>query len=193
MADTNPTFLQEVAAAGRGVVALLIGDRGAARYFDFSQRGLVSSFLALIAVAGLESLAQALLGLTAAGDITRSTVSTAAVYAALIGASALMLRQINRMDALRPYIVTLNWANALFGLAWLVAQSIGLSVLVFAIAIAGFVVVINIGRLVMTLKPLQIAMLVIAQLVGFSVALLLVAFLFPLTPEQLAAIAAASS
>ena len=193
MADSNLTLTQETAAAGRGVMALLMGDRGAARHFDFSQRGLITSFLALVAVAGFESVARAVLGLTASGEITRSTISTGLVYASLIGASALMLRQINRMDALRPYVVTLNWANALFAVVALLAYTVGLSFLVFAIAIAGFVVLINIGRFVMTLKPLQIAMLVVAQLVGFCVALLLIALLFPLTPEQLEAIAAAAA
>jgi hypothetical protein len=45
------------------------------------------------------------------------------------------------------------------------------------------IVEVNIARLIVTLPPLQIAMFLIAQLVGVSIGLLLISFLFPLPPE----------
>ena len=52
MAQPTTTFLDEMMAAARGCVALLVGNRQAPSYFDFSQRGLVGSLIAtLIAIA----------------------------------------------------------------------------------------------------------------------------------------------
>jgi hypothetical protein len=48
------------------------------------------------------------------------------------------------------------------------------------------IVEVNIARLIVTLTPIQIAMFLIAQLVGVSIGLLLVGFLFPVSPEVLA-------
>ena len=42
------TFLEELMAAGRGVIGLLIGNRQAAGYFDISRRGVAGSFIALL-------------------------------------------------------------------------------------------------------------------------------------------------
>jgi len=56
------TFLEELMAAGRGTISLLIGDRRAGSYFDFSQRGLAGSFIAFLAVTGLNAALPVLLG-----------------------------------------------------------------------------------------------------------------------------------
>ncbi|MDB5541428.1 MAG: hypothetical protein JWQ89_3155 [Devosia sp.] len=187
------TFVDEARAAARGVFALVMGDRGASRYFSFTQLGLVSSFIAVLAVTAVELVVTMALG---SGGVFTSLVQTVIAYGAVLGASALYLRQIGRPDALAPFVVTINWSNAVLTVVLLVTVLVGLSFLGIVVLIAGLVVSINIARLVMTLKPVQIVLLILAQAAGLLVALLLIVLLFPPTPEQLAeatAAAAASS
>jgi hypothetical protein len=188
--ESNTTIVEETQAAARGLLALLTGDRSAAGYFKFTQAGLVTSFIAVLVVTAAELVATALLG---AGHIFSSLMQTALVYAAVLGTSALYLRQIGRWDALVPFIVAVNWANAILSAVMLVTVLMGLTFLGFLFLIVGVVVSINIARLVMTLKPMQIVLLIIAQAVGLIAAVLLLVMLFPPTPEQLAEIAAAAN
>lgn len=190
MPESNTTIVEETQAAARGLLALLTGDRSAAGYFKFTQAGLVTSFIAVLVVTTAELVATALLG---AGHIFSSLMQTALVYAAVLGTSALYLRQIGRWDALVPFIVAVNWANAILSAVMLVTVLMGLTFLGFLFLIVGVVVSINIARLVMTLKPMQIVLLIIAQAVGLIAAVLLLVLLFPPTPEQLAEIAAAAN
>ncbi|WP_423069233.1 hypothetical protein [Devosia sp. CN2-171] len=190
MPESNTTIVEETQAAARGLLALLTGDRSAAGYFKFTQAGLVTSFIAVLVVTAAELVATALLG---AGHIFSSLMQTALVYAAVLGTSALYLRQIGRWDALVPFIVAVNWANAILSAVMLVTVLMGLTFLGFLFLIVGVVVSINIARLVMTLKPMQIVLLIIAQAVGLIAAVLLLVMLFPPTPEQLAEIAAAAN
>ena len=190
MPESNTTIVEETQAAARGLLALLTGDRSAAGYFKFTQAGLVTSFIAVLVVTAAEQVATALLG---AGHIFSSLMQTALVYAAVLGTSALYLRQIGRWDALVPFIVAVNWANAILSAVMLVTVLMGLTFLGFLFLIVGVVVSINIARLVMTLKPMQIVLLIIAQAVGLIAAVLLLVMLFPPTPEQLAEIAAAAN
>jgi hypothetical protein len=184
----NKTFLDEARAAARGVFALVTGDRGASRYFSFTQLGLVSSFIAVLAITAVELIVTMALG---SGGVFTSLVQTAIAYAAVLGASALYLRQIARYDALVPFVVTINWSNAILTVVLLVTVLIGLSFLGIVVLIAGLIVSINIARLVMTLKPVQIVLLILSQAAGLLIALLVIVLLFPPTPEQLAEAAAA--
>jgi hypothetical protein len=186
----NKSFVEEVRDATRGVLALVVGDRTASRYFSFTQLGLVSSFIAVLIVTAAELVVLAALG---AGGIFSASVQTILIYAAVLGTSSLYLRQIGRSDALIPFIVTINWANAVLSVVMLVTTLLGLSFLQLVILIAGIVLSINIARLVMTLRAMQIVMLIVVQAVGLIAALLLIVLLFPPTPEQLAELSAAAS
>lgn len=190
MPDLNKSFFDETRLAARGVLALVMGDRTASRYFNFGQIGLVSSFIAVLIVTGLELAATAAMGI---GGIFSAMAQTTLVYAAVLGSSGLYLRQIGRSDALIPFIVTINWANALLTIVMLATTLLGLTFLQIALLIAGIVLSVNIARLIMTLRPMQIVLLIIAQAVGLVAALLVILMLFPPTPEQLAAISAAAS
>ena len=115
------------------------------------------------------------------------------IYAAPVLFGALVLRQNRRMDALVPFLVGYNWAN-FFGtliLEALLAAGIGGGLPVIVIGIALIVVEVNIGRFVMTLAPLQIAALLIAQIVGICLASLLLLWMFPPTPDAVAQIVGA--
>jgi hypothetical protein len=188
--DNRASFFEELVSAGRGVVALIIGDRKAPQYFDFSQRGLVGSFIGLLAI----TFISALLPLVMPGEgehysIARSAAVAAILFAFQLGFAAIVLRQMKRLDGLRPYVVADNWASVYISLGQLLLSFVGFQgeFAFFALSILVIVVEINIARLIVTLSPLQIAMFMIAQLVGVSIALLVVGILFP-SPETLAAI-----
>jgi hypothetical protein len=182
------TFLEELMAAGRGVFALLIGDRRAGTYFDFSQRGLVGSFIAFLAVTGLNAVLPAILGSKVPGGITRSILMIAILFGLQLAFSAIVLRQLKRMDGLVPYLVADNWATFFLTLisGALAAAGIEGDAVLIVLAIIVIVIEVNIARLIVTLTPLQIAMFLIAQLVGVSIGLAIIGFTFPLPPDAAA-------
>src|SRR5690606_10204994 len=57
------TFIEEGLSAGRGVLALLVGDRKAARYFNLGPAGLPGSLIAVLVVELVVSYGPVLLGL----------------------------------------------------------------------------------------------------------------------------------
>lgn len=190
MPDREKSFYDEVIAAGRGVLALIIGDRKAPQYFDFSERGLVGSFIGLLAVTFVSAILPLVLPGTGEGySIARSAGIAAILFAFQIGFAALVLRQMKRIDGLRPYLVADNWASVYISLGQLLLSFVGFQgdFAFFALSILVIVVEINIARLIVTLSPLQIAMFMIAQLVGVSIALLVVGLMFP-SPETAAAL-----
>jgi hypothetical protein len=192
--DNRGTFIEEAVSAGRGLVALIVGDRKAPNYFDLSQRGMVGSFVGLLGISLVSAILPLLLpGVSESYSIARSTAMAAILFAFQIGFAVIVLRQIKRMDGLVPYLVADNWASVYISAGQLVLSIFGFDgqITFFALSILVIVVEINIGRLIVTLTPLQIAMFMIAQLVGISIALLLIGFMFPI-PEAAAAAAGAS-
>jgi hypothetical protein len=191
--DTPTRFVDEALSAGRGVLALVVGDRKAPQYFDLSQRGLVGSFIALLAVTLLSVALPAFLPLGGADySIARSAAISVLLFALQLGFAAIVLRQLKRMDGLQPYVIADNWASVYISLGQLVLTLGGVQgdFAFFALAILVLVVEINIARLIVTLSALQIAMFMVAQLVGVSIALL---FISPLMPPIDAPVATVSS
>ena len=178
------TFLEELMSAGRGVIGLLIGNRRAGSYFDFSQRGLVGSFIAFIAVTGLNAVLPVVLGNKDPGGIARSVLMVAILFALQLGCSTIVLRQLKRMDGLVPYLVADNWATFFLTLisGALAAAGIDGDPVLVVLAIVVIVIEVNIARLIVTLSPLQIAMFLVAQLVGVSIGLGIIGLTFPLPP-----------
>jgi hypothetical protein len=195
--DIQKSYFDELVAAGRGVVALIMGDRKAAQYFDLSQNGLIGSFIALLAVTFISAVVP--LAIPGVGgehySIARSAIIAVILFSFQIGFAAIVLRQIKRLDGLRPYVVADNWASVYISIGQLLLSFVGFQgdLAFFALSILVIIVEINIARLIVTLSPLQIAMFMIAQLVGVAIALLLVGVMFPPSPEQLAELAAAVS
>lgn len=190
MPDTPVSFLQEVSSAGRGVLALIVGDRKAPQYFDLSRRGLVGSFIGLLVV----TFISALLPLVIAGgpegySIGRSVTVAVVLFAFQVAFAAIVLRQLKRLDSLQAYVIADNWASVFISLGQLALSFVGFQgeLAFLALAILVIVVEINIARLIVTLSPLQIAMFMIAQVVGVTIALLVVGSILP-SPETLAAI-----
>lgn len=196
MPDNKTSLFQELANAGRGVLALLLGDRGAARYFDFSQRGLVGSFIAFLVVTGVNAALPAMMGMSGpAASITRAVVMVSILFVLQLAFAAIVLRQLKRMDGLVPYVIADNWATFFVTIGSTVLALVGFNgdLALVAIAILVIIIEINIARLIVTLSPLQIAMFLIAQLVGVSIGLLLIALVFPLSPAEVQAIGASVS
>lgn len=180
MAEKGRPFSSELRSSFRGIIALMTGDRNAAGYFDFSPAGVAGSFVPVLMVAGFEMLEQMLLGAGAPGDITQSAVQTGIVYATFIGATSLLLAAIGRRDAFPPFIVTYNWANAVLTLAVGILMLISFVVAMTVAFVGTLIMIINIGRLVMTLKPSQVVMLMLTQIIGGAFSLLLLSALYPL-------------
>lgn len=189
------TFIEELMAAGRGVFGLLIGNRKAGTYFDFSQRGLVGSFIAFLAITGLNAVLPMVLGIKESGGLARSILMIAILFVFQLGFSAIVLRQLKRMDGLVPYLVADNWATFFLTLisGALAAAGIDGDPVLIVLAIVVIVIEVNIARLIVMLSPLQIAMFLIAQLVGVSIGLAIIGFTFPLPPGAAAQLAGLGS
>lgn len=196
MPERGNDIWNEVASAARGVVALLMGDRRAASYFDFSERGLVGSFIAFLVVALINTAVPLLLGVPGmSGTVFRAIATVCIVLALQIAAAAIVLRQLKRSDSLVPYIVVDNWATFYLTIATTLLGLVGLGgELVFiATGIVIIIIMINIARLILTLTPWQIAAFLVVQIISGIVALFVVSAVFPLSPEQLAELTAGAA
>lgn len=182
MPQPNSSFFEEARDAALGAWALALGRRDAAQYFDFSLRGLVSSFIALVLAIAIAGFAPLVLGVDAGpASATQATIANVTVYAAQIGAAWLFLRRIGRLDGLIPFLVATNWVAFLGGLMLAVSPLFGPLglVILFAVAIGILVIYINIGRHLVTLSPLYIGLLLATEILASLVALVILALMFP--------------
>ncbi|MEO6395292.1 MAG: hypothetical protein ABIO40_05230 [Devosia sp.] len=166
-------------AAGRGVFGLLIGERKAPGYFDFSSRGLAGSFIAFVLVTALNAGLPIMLGMVVPpGTFSRSLFTVGILFALQVGFSLIVLRQLKRLDGFVPYLVADNWATFFLTLisGAFAAAGVAGDVLIVMLGIVIIVLEINIARLVITLSPLQIAMFIIARMVGASLGILIARF-----------------
>ena len=177
----NPkTFIEEMAAAGRGVLALILGDRQAGRHFDLGLRGLASSFIAFLGVNAVMAYAPALLSPSPQGGGTGTGLLLSMGLAAIpIALAALVLRQMKRLDGFVPFLVADFWANSFLSVVMALLLFIGspFELTVIGLGIVVLVVEINIARLIITLTPLQIASFVVAQFAGGLVGVMLLGML----------------
>jgi hypothetical protein len=193
--QANTTIVEEMIAAARGVLALIMGNRRAANYFDFSPRGLAGSFVAFLAVTAINAMLPPLLGASGPqASMFRSVASVAILFAFQIAFSVIALRQLKRLDGFVPYLVADNWATFFVTIVStvLVMMGFGGDLAIIVIGILVIIIEINIARLIVTLSPLQIAIFLIAQLVGVSIGLLIVGMVFPISPAELEAIGLSS-
>lgn len=181
------TFLDELIGAARGCLALVVGDKQASSYFDFRQTGLVGSFIALVVSLAIQAFGPPLLGVPTPPGISMGVVILGALVTAVqFGVAYAVLRQLGRSDGLVPFVVVQNWATlfqaviAVGAIAILgqpiamdsngVAQLTNGSIPFIMLGIAALVVSVNIGRLILTFKPLHVGLFVISQLVTALVA-----------------------
>lgn len=191
MISKPTTLIEELARAARGVAGLVIGDRKAPGFFDFSQRGLYGSFIAYLLILALNAYAPILLGIPdSQGTVLRVTLSNVLLYLTQIAACAVALRQLDRRGSFVAYLVANNWASFFFVfialLVGLTAGGAGITLLILGILI--IVVEVNIARLVIGMTAMKVVFFLVAQLVGGGIGLLLITLIFPPTAAELAAL-----
>ena len=180
MAQSTPTFFDEIYAAGQGCIALLTGNRKAPSFFDFSRRGLVSSLIAVLLGVTLAGFGPLILGEPLPrGAATQSIIINLVLFVAQAATAWVALRQMGRLDGYVPYLVASNWVTLASAIMMVLSVMLGplgvlMLILVVILAITSF---INIGRFVVTLAPLQIGILFVSQAVGVFLALGIVAML----------------
>jgi hypothetical protein len=186
----RPThIIEELLAAARGTVAIALGDRRAASYFDFTPRGLAGSFIAFLVATTFSAYLPALTGTADDGmPIGRLLLMAGVLVAVQLAFSALVLRQLNRLDGFVPYMVADNWATFFVTVLSALLTFFGLSsdIALVVLAILVLVIEINIARLIVTLRPWQIVMLLVAQVVGVCVGAVLISAVLPLPAGMLA-------
>lgn len=194
VSERQANLIEEMMAAGRGIIAVLIGDKRAAGYFDFSLRGLIGSFIAVVAVTALAGYLPIFVSKPSEDEtlvpVALVILSDAVTLAAQIAAVAILLRQIRRLDLLVPFLVANNWWTFAFTLLLVALLAAGVTVPFATPAIfypwlaVNLLLVINVGRLILHLTGAQIALLVLATASGFLVGSLISLWLI-LPPELL--------
>lgn len=182
MAQPQSPFFEEAANAIRGCIALVMGRRDASTYFDFSQRGLVGSLIAVLAGMMLAGFGPLLLGFAVPpGAATQSIIVNAVLFVAQALMAMIVLRQMGRQDGFIPYLVASNWVTLVSAVLLLLSTMFGEAglVVLLAVAIVAILTFVNIGRFIVTLSGLQIGLLFISQAVGVFLALGLVAMFLP--------------
>lgn len=171
-------LLGEAAAAARGVVAVVIGDREAARFFNLTTHGLAGSFIALLVITGIGAYLPVLLGYE--GRVLLTVAVFALSFVLQVGCATIALLQAKRLDGFVPYLVVDNWASFYVTIAGLAFNLMGVGDDFIGVPI-GFLIVIvavNIGRVIIKLEPLQTGMFVVAQVVGYLVGGIAISALF---------------
>lgn len=166
MPQPNSTFLQEARDAARGTWALVLGRQDAARFFDFSPRGVVGSFIALVISIGITVFGPQLMGVPSQQGVAGSmALLTGLLLVMQIGAAYIVLQMMGRADGFMPYLVADNWVNAYVSLAGAVSVILlgGSDVMLLIMAILAIVVEVNIARRIVTLAPMQIVIFIVAQ------------------------------
>jgi hypothetical protein len=186
--QTSTTIFDELQQAARGVAAIVLGDRKAPQYFDFSLRGLTGSFIAFIIAATADAYLPLLTGADA-GDTplapSLKLLISALLFGVQTGAALLVLRRMKRPDGFVPYLVADNWASFYVTAASTILKLVGVSDMVGLIffGLILLVVEINTGRLIVTLSPKQIAIFLITQTIAVSIGYFVLAALFlPMPP-----------
>lgn len=193
MPNRATTIFEETSAAARGLAALVVGDRRAPGYFDFSERGLAGSFIAFLAATVFSAYLPVLTGNTSDSGTPTSRLLLMAMFLFVVqlGASALVLRQLHRLDGFIPYLVADNWATFFVTVISSILLVFGVSEYVVSLVVGLFVLVIeiNIARLILTLRTWQIVLFLVAPLVAVSIGLIVIGALFPLADVAPAATA----
>jgi len=177
----DKTLIDEMIAAARGTVALLAGKRRASGYYDLTLRGLTGSLIAFIIAVTFNAYAPHFSGVAGAPQPWQALTMVAVLYLFQTGFGALVLNQFGRLDGLVPYLVADNWATFFItGLSGvMVIFGLRGDAAILLVGLLVIVLEINIARLIVTLRPIQIAIFIVAQLVGAFVGLMVLGAIFP--------------
>jgi len=179
------TLFEEMISAGRGIFALFMGSRDATRHFDFTLRGLIGSIVGLIIALTLSAYLPSLLG-TNSADVRphQAFIYTSSIYLFQMSTAVVVLRQLNRLDAVVPYLVADNWATFIITLLTLIPIFLQVEpfLVLMVLAIVVVVVKVNIARLIVTLTPWKIVLFLGAHLLAGFLGQVLFGTIFNLDP-----------
>jgi len=178
-------FFDEMIAAGRGVLALFMGDQNAAVNFDFSLRGLAGSIIALIIALTLSAYLPVILGsLPAHVRPHDNLIFTSSVYLVQIVAAALVLHRFARLDAFVPYLVADSWVTFFVTVLALIPVFLQLerSMVLMVLAVVIIVVKVNIVRIIVSLSVWKIVAFLAVHLMSGVLAQLLLGSLLGMGP-----------
>lgn len=175
MPQSTPTFFEEARDAALGAWALVLGRQDAARYFDFSPRGVIGSFIALVLAVAVSVFGPQLFGVpTPSGMAGGMALLSVLLFALQIGAAYIVLQTMGRLDGMMPYLVADNWVNfyvSLIGALGIVLFG-GSDIILLAVGLVSIVVEVNIARRILTLAPMQIVIFIVAQVAAQFVGLM---------------------
>lgn len=185
------SFPDAMRAALVGVGAIITGKRDAITHFDLSRAGLVDSIIALLISTGISAALPLLLGSPGArGAAFEVVFSVALLLAAQISASAIVLKQLNMQDRLLAYIIADNWASFYATLGMLALTIIGVPQMILLLPAFILVVTIeiNVARLIVGLRPMQVAMFIASHLIAGLLGLLILMSIFPQESGELSSL-----
>lgn len=185
------SFILEMRAALQGVIALVGGKRDAVQHFDVSQAGLVGSFIALLLSTGICAGLPVLLGTARAnGSVFEFAVSIALLLAFQIIATAVFLRSLGLQDRLIAYVIVDNWASffVLLGSLSLIIMGAPQGLMAIAALVIGVLVLVNIGRVIIGLSPMRVAMFIAVQMVANLAGYAMFFSMFPPDPASVSSL-----
>jgi hypothetical protein len=175
------SFTDAMRSALVGVGAIITGKRDATTHFDVSRPGLLDSFIALLISTGISAALPMLLGTPGAkGTAFELVVSVALLFAAQVGASAMVLNLLGKRDRLIPYVIADNWSSFFVTLGTLALTIMGApdGILLFPAVILVIAIEINVARVIVGLKPMQVAMFIASHFVAALLGLLILRAIF---------------
>lgn len=175
------SLIEELLSAGLGTFRLLIGRRDSSTYFDLSLRGLAGSFIAFLVAATFNAYLPGLLGTPDAPTATQAILFVLVLYGVQAGAAYGVLRIYGRGDGFVPYLVCDNWATFFMSIVSALMVVIGITgdMAILILGVAVIAIEINIARLIVTLRPLQIVGFLVAQLIGVFIGLVVIGAFIP--------------
>jgi hypothetical protein len=169
----------------------VIGRQDASKHFDLTLRGLVGSFLPFLFSALLNAVVlRALLNapeLNPDADIAlfnvmpwQSMLIVLGVYGVQIAFAAMILKNMQRMDGLVPFVIASNWLNFYLVAITLILLPLQLDpVITQPVLFCAFLVTLfNIGRLIATLSPTRTVFLLVGQFLGTFIFMAIFLMLF---------------
>jgi len=182
------TLINEAVLAGHGVFSLALGKKDAERFFTLTLFGLTGAAIALIIAMAISAFTPVILG--NANEMippNKAFIYTAGVYLVQIGAGAIVLNQLKRLDAFIPYLVADFWSTFYVTLVTLVISMFNLEKGIFMLVLAILVLAIkiNIIRLIVKLPFGQITLFFAAHLIAGFIALIVLGSILGIEPIQM--------
>lgn len=100
------TLLDEMISAFHGFIAIITGKRDAEKHFNLTLYGLSGAAIALVISFAISTFVPSIIGDSSSTLSAPQALSfTAGVFVIQVGAAAIVLNQLNRLDGFVPYLV----------------------------------------------------------------------------------------